>query len=127
MQDIYIHLPYPPSSRAYYWKGRILTRIGRLYSEQVAEVVIEQRVNLHIDEPVAVTTVLYPPDKRTRDLDNCLKALQDALTRARVWVDDGQINQGHQYRGAVVKKGACVVLIQEAGPILPFGYDLGDL
>jgi crossover junction endodeoxyribonuclease RusA len=36
---------------------------------------------------------LYPPDKRTRDIDNYSKALFDALTHANFWIDDSQIKK----------------------------------
>nr|WP_246877229.1 RusA family crossover junction endodeoxyribonuclease [Pantoea ananatis] len=35
--------------------------------------------------------MLYPLDKRNRDLDNYQKTLFDSLTHAGVWVDDRQI------------------------------------
>jgi Holliday junction resolvase RusA-like endonuclease len=31
------------------------------------------------------------PDRRTRDLDNCLKAIGDALKDAQVYPDDSQV------------------------------------
>ena len=39
------------------------------------------------------TVLLYPPQKRNRDLDNYQKALFDSLTHAGVWVDDRQIKR----------------------------------
>ncbi|WP_275272978.1 RusA family crossover junction endodeoxyribonuclease [Pantoea ananatis] len=42
---------------------------------------------------VEVTLLLYPLDKRNRDLDNYQKALFDSLTHAGVWVDDRQIKR----------------------------------
>lgn len=42
---------------------------------------------------VEVNITLYPPDRRRRDLDNYNKALFDALTNARVWVDDRQVQR----------------------------------
>jgi crossover junction endodeoxyribonuclease RusA len=41
---------------------------------------------------------LYPPDTRTRDLDNPLKLLWDSLTYAGVYGDDSQIDAYHVYR-----------------------------
>lgn len=42
---------------------------------------------------VGVRAVLYPPDRRKRDLDNAWKVISDACTRAGVWVDDCAIDQ----------------------------------
>ncbi len=30
------------------------------------------------------------------DLDNCMKAVNDAITRARVWCDDGQVSESFE-------------------------------
>ena len=42
---------------------------------------------------LGVRAELYPPDKRKRDMDNAWKVISDACTRARVWIDDNQIDQ----------------------------------
>jgi crossover junction endodeoxyribonuclease RusA len=47
---------------------------------------------------VGVKAVLYPPDKRRRDMDNAWKVISDACTRAGVWVDDCAIDQLTLYR-----------------------------
>lgn len=75
--------------------------------------------NLHIDYKVHFESIMYMPDHRIRDLDNYLKALQDALTKCKFWTDDNLINQGTQYRGQVLKPGKVVCRITEAGPVLP--------
>jgi Holliday junction resolvase RusA-like endonuclease len=40
---------------------------------------------------VAVSIVAFPPDNRTRDLDNILKALLDSLQHAGVIPDDNDV------------------------------------
>lgn len=55
---------------------------------------------------------LDPPDRRRRDLDNALKGTLDALEKAGVYNDDGQIDKLSIERGEVVKGGALVVRIQ---------------
>lgn len=47
-----------------------------------------------------VTFVLVPPTAHRRDLDNHLKAAQDALTHAGFWRDDGQVDDLRIVRGA---------------------------
>lgn len=61
---------------------------------------------------VEVTVLLYPPDKRNRDLDNYQKALFDSLTHAGVWVDDMQIKRFTVEWGEQVKQGKTEVIIQ---------------
>ena len=88
-------LPYPPSVNSYYGRNRYTVYVkpaGKAYSLAVSECVSEQAPGLRFDGPVAVTITLFPPHvKRRRDLDNCLKILQDSLTQAGLWGDDDQI------------------------------------
>jgi crossover junction endodeoxyribonuclease RusA len=67
---------------------------------------------------------LYPPDSRTRDLDNYLKALLDACTHAGLWDDDQLIDQLFVYRGITVKSGNVRMSISEAGPLIPHEAEL---
>ena len=59
--------------------------------------------------------MVYPPDRRKRDIDGYLKALLDSLTHAGVWLDDEQVDSIYITRGEVVKGGKAVV------EILPMG------
>ena len=42
---------------------------------------------------VSLLVECYPPDRRRRDLDNLLKALQDSLQAAGAFEDDSQIKE----------------------------------
>jgi len=57
--------------------------------------------------------VLCPPDLRRRDLDNCFKALFDALTHAGIWQDDSQVKQLSACWGPVTKRGQAKITIGE--------------
>jgi len=61
---------------------------------------------------VEVSVLLFPPDKRQRDLDNYLKALFDSLTHAGVWGDDSQIKRFNVEWGKQVKRGKAEITIQ---------------
>lgn len=124
MQDIIIHLPFPPTVNSYYFKGKILSSKGRKYSQSVEEAVHEQGVHLELTASLNMAVILYMPDRRTRDLDNYMKALQDSLTKAGVWQDDKQIDQLTIYRGCVISKGKAIVRISEGAPVLPDGFDI---
>jgi len=91
------YLPWPPTVNNYYShtrNGVYISKKGRLYSLAVAEAVNEQLSGLDtLLSPLQLEVVLYPPDRRKRDLDNHMKALQDALTKAEVWEDDSLIDQ----------------------------------
>ena len=59
-----------------------------------------------------MTVVLYPPDKRTRDIDNVLKPTIDALCQAHIFEDDSQIDVLFVRRAETIKGGKCVVSIE---------------
>jgi len=58
---------------------------------------------------VGVRVLVWPPDRRTRDLDNLLKGLLDSITGAGVILDDCQIDEIHMMRESVRKGGAVQV------------------
>ncbi len=62
-----------------------------------------------------VEIIIYPPDKRKRDMDNIKKALFDALQHAGLYKDDYQICDDHTVRiNKVVKGGLIDFRIQRA-------------
>ena len=108
-------LPYPPSVN-HLWlrtrRGVHLSKEGRLYKQQVAELVRTVGKPRLYERMVRVELVLYPPDARRRDLDNVLKILLDSLTYARVWHDDEQVDQISIRRGEPAKSsGQCLVKV----------------
>ena len=125
-----IFLEWPPSVNNYYVKTRngvYISSKGRAFREAVSLAVNEQLGGmLKLDEKLEVTVILSPPDRRTRDLDNFMKSLLDAITHAGVWEDDGQIDQLLIYRakpksigkGKSKEGSGCVVRIDTAGPVL---------
>jgi Holliday junction resolvase RusA-like endonuclease len=71
-------------------------RYGGLYQpdskdeEAVAWQIVEATRIRHMG-PVVVAAVFYRPDRHRVDVDNLLKRLLDAGTRARLWRDDSQV------------------------------------
>lgn len=118
-----ITLPFPVSVNALYrvrksGKGVYMTKRGEKFYELAKLMLLEQRPErLPADERLVVDILVYPPDKRDRDLDNCVKVLFDAVTKARIWQDDALVDRVTVYRGdARGKSGACArVLIRVAG------------
>ena len=125
-----VFLPYPPSVNNYYVKTRRGVRIsekGRKFRDETAEAINQQIPGASVDDSCLVEVVLWPPDLRKRDIDNCMKSLLDALTKAGVWEDDSLVNQLFIYRGAVIKpSGGCFVRITPAGPLLSAGVTPPD-
>lgn len=118
-----LFLPFPPTVNSYYSAGhgkvRYVSKAGHLFREKVLIDINEQAAGIQLDGRLNVEVILYPPDRRTRDLDNYMKALLDAITHAGFWVDDEQIDQLSIMRGEVVKAGFSRVEVNGAGPIIP--------
>lgn len=120
-------LPFPPSVNKYWrnvvvrgrhghWRAQtLISRTGRRYRADTIKSVLKQsRLWHNLTCPLLVEIALHPPDKRRRDVDNYLKALLDALTHAKVWEDDSQIDQLHVWRGPPVDGGQVRVWIWPA-------------
>jgi len=114
---VVIELPYPPTVNTYYrqWRGRtLISEAGREYRREVTRLLWgnghdlgAQRLKMRID--------IFPPDNRRRDLDNCAKAVLDALQHGGVYQDDGQIDDLRLVRCAVVPYGTLVVTLDAGG------------
>ena len=118
-----LYLPFPPTVNNYYKKshhgGRYISEKGRAFRDHVGKEVSEQLPGVYIDQNVLLEVVLFPPDKRQRDVDNYNKALLDALTNAKLWEDDKLVDQLFNYRGETrSRNGSVYVRITDAGPII---------
>jgi len=99
-----ITIPFPPSTNRIWrqWQGRtLLSREGREYRARVAETVMMERVQSFGRREIVMHIDAHMPDRRRRDLDNLLKAAQDALQAARVMEDDSQIVRLSIHRAGV--------------------------
>lgn len=110
-------LPWPPSTNRYWRRvgGRVLISAeGRAYRTTVGTAVLQQRPGRFGAARLAMHITATPGDRRRRDLDNLLKALQDSLEHAGVYADDGQIDDLHIVRAPlVVGAGTVFVLISQ--------------
>lgn len=59
---------------------------------------------------ICVQVLVYPPDKRQRDLDNILKVPMDAMQKIGVYKNDSQIDELHVYRKEISKNNARLVI-----------------
>lgn len=89
-------LPYPPSANANYRhtrRGVISAPAVKKFRQEVADY-IESVWPVGFETlsgDLVVEVLLTPGDRRRRDIDNPIKPLFDALTRAGVWEDDSQV------------------------------------
>lgn len=90
-----IVIPFPYASGNHAWKhaGRkhYLTEKAKKYYWDVLYLCRSQNAVWRLEGSLEVEVLIYPPDKRKRDLDNVWKVAADALTKAGVWVDDSMI------------------------------------
>tara|TARA_R110002074_G_scaffold178539_4_gene342247 strand:- start:1280 stop:1636 length:357 start_codon:yes stop_codon:yes gene_type:complete len=113
--DYEFELPFPPSVNACWrvFKNRsILSKRGREYR---AEVINRMKCiglyNEIVSGRLRVRLELYPPDARRRDIDNYCKATFDALSHAKFWIDDEQIDELTIKRMSKVKGGVVMVRV----------------
>lgn len=87
-------IPFPPSVNRLWrqWRGRtLLSAQGRAYRTSVAEAALLARPARFGAAELRLGIEAYMPDARRRDLDNLIKAAQDALQAAGLFDDDSQI------------------------------------
>ncbi|MGN0842257.1 MAG: RusA family crossover junction endodeoxyribonuclease [Kiritimatiellia bacterium] len=93
MGAVEFDLPWPPSVNNYYrhvGPRVLISRAGRKYRTMV----VSRLAGSHkLAGRLSLSLECYPPDRRRRDLDNLLKACQDALVQAGVMEDDSQIRR----------------------------------
>jgi crossover junction endodeoxyribonuclease RusA len=117
-----LDLPFPPSVNSY-WRNvaiggkprTLISEAGRAYKSEVFGVVVGARATaaVHPDARIAVYILLKMPDRRRRDVDNYLKSLLDAITEAKVWNDDSQIDLLTIERGEIEADGRALVEVYE--------------
>ena len=92
-------------------KRKFLKKEAHEFRRIVQEAAIE--ANAKISGRLAIFIALYAPTKRKYDIDNRVKAIQDALEFAGVFLDDEQIDFLFVVRREPVKGGLCKVLLVE--------------
>lgn len=93
-----IQLPFPPSQNQYYRRvgnKTLISKRGREYRKEVITAVQKQFLLRVKPQEGELGCLLHfaPPDRRKRDLDNYIKALFDAMTKAGLWGDDVQVRK----------------------------------
>jgi crossover junction endodeoxyribonuclease RusA len=115
MADYEFTLPYPPSVNGYWraFRGRqIISKRGRDYRKHAIEVMNDLGLNDElISERMHLSVVIHPPTLRKYDIDNWCKAPFDALTHAKFWIDDEQIDSLLIKKGEKVKGGLLKVKV----------------
>ena len=114
-------LPLPPSVNRL-WRNignrTILSREARVYRQVIKSILQCHRFDILVG-PIAVDILVFPPDRRRRDIDNIPKALLDSLQHAGVFVDDSQIERLSIERREVVPHGRVMVKVESIDVQIP--------
>jgi crossover junction endodeoxyribonuclease RusA len=113
---IELTLPLPNSANTHWRHARgiiYLSKQGREYRAAVFKAVNDAKLALKLKGRLSVELYIYPRDKRKTDIDNRIKAANDALQHAQVFEDDSQIDRLYVERREIVKGGKCIVIIRE--------------
>jgi crossover junction endodeoxyribonuclease RusA len=92
---MFLVLPYPDSVNNHWRRSgdRIhISPSGVEYRMRVRTLASQWKLPC-LEGRLSVSIWLAPPDNRKRDIDNIAKSVLDALTYARVWKDDSQIDR----------------------------------
>ena len=109
---ITLDLPYPPSVNSYWLssgKRRYISKRGMEFKSAVAQIV--SQLEGFGDQPVEISILLFPRDKRLLDVDNCCKAILDSL-QGYMYDDDQQVWKLSIERREKIKGGGCQVSIK---------------
>jgi crossover junction endodeoxyribonuclease RusA len=120
-QMIVLALPWPPSNNRYYrhlTKGKLagrtlLSEAGRDYREAVRTIAAANGAQKRLEGRLSLFIAVRQPDRRKRDLDNLIKAVQDSLQFADCFADDSQIDVLMVIRDPDVVKGGRIDIIVE--------------
>lgn len=116
---IALELPYPPSANRI-WRninGRtIKSKDYRTWRSNAIAHIVDQTFTktepLGKDDPLDLTIMLWPPDRRRRDIDNPVKPIMDALEC--IIDDDCRVIDLQVSRFQPVKEGRCLVVMSPA-------------
>lgn len=103
--ELRLELPWPPSIN-HYWRrhGHVIhvSTAGTRFARLCGLAVRSQFCAAPIDQPVAVLVEAWAATRSVWDVDNRVKPLLDALTRAELWVDDSVVRDLR-----IVDRGRC--------------------
>jgi len=89
-------LPWPPSANTYWRRNGnryFISPKGMAYRKEVIALCCKYKGFFPKESRLRLEVIAFPPDNRRRDLDNIMKALQDSLEKAEVYVNDSQIDE----------------------------------
>lgn len=118
MESLTLDIPWPPTANHIWQHARGVNYLSKRYKEflSVTCLVVRQQLPVkfrRLESPVRVEIDLYPPTRQRMDIDNRVKPILDALTRAGVWQDDSQVIELRVRKCPTLKHGRAIIDIQE--------------
>lgn len=102
MSEYKFSMPWPPTVNQWHQPIK-MGKAVRITKSQKARAYlklalehIEQNLGLYgenIEQRLSVKLVLHPPSLRKYDIDNRTKGIFDALSEAKFWIDDEQVER----------------------------------
>ncbi len=92
---ITLTLPWPPTANTYWRRNGnryFISPKGIAYRNEVYFECFKYQESELYNKQLQLFICAFPPDRRRRDLDNLLKATQDALQYCKIYKDDSQID-----------------------------------
>lgn len=118
--SVLLTFPYPPSINNYYRGGgrRYLNIRAFGHRADVGAAILDQYRHLQpMTGRLRLVAAMFPPDRRTRDMDNPVKGLFDSLEFNSVFLNDSQIDDFRIVRQpCTAPPGRVVVSIAELSP-----------
>ena len=98
-------MPWPPTANLFWRRTGTITYLNKSYKEflALAGIMLAKVRGIPFSGPVKVDIILHPPKNFRFDVDNRIKPILDALTRAEVWFDDSQVHELTVKRAEVLK------------------------
>ena len=110
MLSFTIKTPIPSINGMYRGGRRFLTKEGKASKYAISSELSSTGKIERLAGDLAVNVVFYFPDKRRRDIDNCLKALLDCCTGV-LYDDDSQITELHVYKEIDIKNPRTIIQV----------------
>lgn len=86
---------------------------GKLYRHHAVLIMNKFKHSFSKDKRLFICISVYPPDKRKRDIDNLTKCILDSIQKAKVFVDDNQIDELFISRHEPIKDGKIIIWLRE--------------
>ncbi len=119
MSDYEFEMPWPPTVNHYHQpirvgKGaRIIKGVKARQYAEMADKYLETMdlCGINLSERLSVHLTLHPPTLAKYDIDNRTKGVFDALSNAKFWLDDEQVDRLTLRKGDKIKGGLVIVRV----------------